>query len=93
MEILILIIGLFAFSDYNEFAPSALNTVVNNNIEKSDNKMQAINKPQAQFEITNKKGVWMFTPAVNKNQKKVIKETESSKFITLPDGSKIEQGL
>ncbi|VVH57183.1 hypothetical protein BAZOLSSOX_3301, partial [uncultured Gammaproteobacteria bacterium] len=31
--------------------------------------------------------------AVNKNQKKVIKETESSKFITLPDGSKIEQGL
>jgi hypothetical protein len=48
----ILIIGLFAFSDYNEFAPSALNTVIDNNIEKSNNKMQAINKPQAQFEIT-----------------------------------------
>ena len=92
MEVLILIIGLMAFFESDLKDVDVAKNIKTVGYNQTILVKEVINQND-KFEITNKKGVWMFTPAVNKNQKKVIKETESSKFITLPDGSKIEQGL
>ncbi len=89
MEILILIIGLSVFF---ENGSENLDTVVKD-VKKIDSKIQAQNKPPLKFEIINKNGTWVFAPIANNKQKTLIKTQESSKFITLPDGSKIEKGL
>ncbi len=89
MEILILIIGLSVFF---ENGSENLDTVVKD-VKKIDSKIQAQNKPPLKFEIINKNGTWVFAPIANNKQKTLIKTQGSSKFITLPDGSKIERGL
>ncbi|NYT27890.1 MAG: hypothetical protein H0A76_08330 [Candidatus Thiodubiliella endoseptemdiera] len=89
MEILILIIGLSVFF---ENGSENLDTVVKD-VKKIDSKIQAQNKPPLKFEIINKNGTWVFAPIANNKQKTLIKTQGSSKFITLPDGSKIEKGL
>jgi len=97
MEILILIIGLSVFFEHNKFERDVIATnVVGENIEKIDNETQAqekINQPLLKFEIVNKNGVWVFAPINNKKQKTIKISQELSKFITLPDGSKIEKGI
>ncbi len=89
MEILILIIGLSVFF---ENGSENLDTVVKD-VKKIDSKIQAQNKPPLKFEIINKNGTWVFAPIANNKQKTLIKTQGSSKFITLPDGSKIERGI
>ncbi len=89
MEILILIIGLSVFF---ENGSENLDTVVKD-VKKIDSKIQAQNKTPLKFEIINKNGTWVFAPIANNKQKTLIKTQGSSKFITLPDGSKIEKGL
>lgn len=94
MEILILIIGLSVFFEHNEFERDAITKkAVGKDIEKIDNETQAQNKPPLKFEIINKNGTWVFAPIANNKQKTLIKTQGSSKFITLPDGSKIERGI
>ncbi len=89
MEILILIIGLSVFF---ENGSENLDTVVKD-VKKIDSKIQAQNKTPLEFEIINKNGTWVFAPIANNKQKTLIKTQGSSKFITLPDGSKIERGI
>ncbi len=89
MEILILIIGLSVFF---ENGSENLDTVVKD-VKKIDSKIQAQNKTPLKFEIINKNGTWVFAPIANNKQKTLIKTQGSSKFITLPDGSKIERGI
>lgn len=89
MEILILIIGLSVFF---ENGSENLGTVVKD-VKKIDSKIQAQNKTPLKFEIINKNGTWVFAPIANNKQKTLIKTQGSSKFITLPDGSKIERGI
>ncbi|CAC9588388.1 hypothetical protein [uncultured Gammaproteobacteria bacterium] len=50
----------------------------------------------SEFEIINKNGIWIFAPVQTKTQKnKVVNNQQdlSGRFITLPDGSKIERGF
>lgn len=96
MEIIILIIGLFAFfgSDSKEIGTAE-------SVEKIDGKHQKnlnirVVDQELKFEIINKNGIWIFVPVQTKTQKnKVINNQQdlSDRFITLPDGSKIEKGF
>ena len=88
MEILILIIGLSLFSNDLENKETDVNLQTQKNLKKSTN-CQKI-----RFEIVNKNGVWIIMPiGVNKKQKMIKIQGSPSKFIILPDGSKIEKGI
>ena len=96
MEIIILIIGLFAFfgSDSKEIGTAE-------SVEKIDGKHQKNLNARAveqelKFEIINKNGAWIFAPVQQKketNTADIKKQNSFEQFITLPDGSKIERGL
>ncbi len=96
MEILTLIIGLFMFSESDS---KDIDTIKVRKIE-TDYKSEFINlkdeaiNQELRFEIINKKGIWVFAPVQkNKKQKTEKVQSEASRFITLPDGSKIEKGI
>ena len=90
MEILILIIGLTIFFENDS---ENIDIVVGKGVEKIDRKISVQNKPSLRFEIINKNSVWVFAPINNEKQKITETPREPSKFITLPDGSKIEKGI
>jgi hypothetical protein len=92
MEILILTMGLIAF-----FEQDLKDIFTTKNVKKINIKTQfvfsevGINQKN-QFEIINKNGTWMLAP-IQKNKSKSAMQAKGSRFITLPDGSKIEKGI
>ena len=92
MEVLILIIGLMAFFESDLKDVDVAKNIKTVGYNQTILVKEVINQND-KFEIINKNGIWIFA---NKNaiqQLKKIQRKPLVEFITLPDGSKIEQGL
>jgi len=96
MEILILMIGLFVFFESDSKDINTTKKIETDHKQKPEFvtlKDKVINQ-ELRFEIINKRGIWMFAPVQkNEKQKTAKAQSETSRFITLPDGSKIEKGI
>ncbi len=96
MEILILMIGLFVFfeSDSKDIDTTKVRKIETDyKPEFLTLKDEVINQ-ELRFEIINKRGIWVFAPVQKNEKQKTAKvQSEASRFITLPDGSKIEKGI
>lgn len=95
LEVFLLVVIFTGFYSENQVNQSVKNN--NNDKEvmkdlKGHKKINAENLEQ--FEIINKKGVWVFAPVQTRKTKNLRTRQEPlSEFIVLPDGSKIEKGL